>query len=228
MNTAKIAQHKSKGNVQFPNMLGILGGTFDPIHYGHLKPVIDTAQWLGLSKVLLLPAHIPPHKQTTFASAQQRNNMVKLACKEHPLFSLDTRESNRNSPSYTSTTLNEIKQQYPTKTLCFFMGMDSLLNFTSWYNWQEILTLCHLVINARPGYDLNQVNNETKMLLKQHQVITPDVINKKNSGCILITTQTQVAISSTELRKNLAQNLPCQQFMPTTIIDYIKNQQLYL
>lgn len=227
MNTVKITKVKSDNISQCSNIIGILGGTFDPIHNGHLQPVIETAKWLGLSKILLLPAHIPPHKNTTFANAQQRLAMVELACKEHQLFSLDSRELNRNTPSYTITTLKEIKNQYQDKNLCFFMGMDSLLNFTTWYNWQEILTLCNIVVNTRPGYDLTQVNNATKALLTQHQTVDPELINQQSNGGILVTSQTELAISSTELRHRFIQNLSCQQFIPSSIIEYIKKQQLY-
>jgi len=226
MNIVKEARNKSNSINQCCNTLGILGGTFDPIHYGHLQPVIESAKWLNLSKVLLLPAHIPPHKNITFASPQQRRAMVELACKEHALFTLDARELKRNSPSYTVTTLKEIKQQYPNTTLCFFMGMDSLLNFTSWYHWQEILTLCHLVVNARPGYDLSQVNDATKALLAQHQIYNVDSKHQQSGG-ILITSTTELAISSTEIRKRFTKKLPCQQFMSANIIGYIKDQQLY-
>jgi len=220
MNTVKTNQRVET--------LGILGGTFDPIHYGHIKPTIKSAKVLGLSQVLLLPAHIPPHKSNTIANVQQRTAMVELACQSHSLFTVDLRELKRNSFSYTVTTLKEIKKQYPATTLCFFMGMDSLLNFTKWHHWQEILTLCHLIVNARPGYDLTQLNSATRALLALHQIDSPCEINQQSSGGILMTKHTELNISSTELRHKFKQNLSCQHLLPINIIDYIKSQKLYL
>ena len=107
MNTHK-RPHASLNKVKQLTRIGILGGTFDPIHFGHINPAINTAKWLELSQLILLPAHIPPHKSQTKASALHRKAMVSLVCDDYPLFKLDDRELLRSSPSYTVETLKEM------------------------------------------------------------------------------------------------------------------------
>ncbi len=150
--------------IKIKDTIGILGGTFDPIHYGHLKPAKQTADWLGLEQLILLPAHIPAHKQNTFATTQQRVDMVKLVCDADALFTLDARETLKNSTSYTIDTLIEINEEHPNSIIYFLMGLDSLLSFHQWHRWQDILSLCHLVVNARPRYDLTSLGTATQEL----------------------------------------------------------------
>jgi len=185
MNTTKATKSK---NVLFQeNSIGILGGTFDPIHIGHTTPAECVARWLNLDKILLIPAHIPPHKKTPKINAEQRAKMVDLVCEDNSLFQCDLRELHHLTPSYTVETLKELKQDYPNKTLFFIMGMDSLLTFTQWHCYKEILTLCHLVINTRPNYSLTQLNDETKLLLKDHKVTELFRLQNASFGHIIFT-----------------------------------------
>ena len=169
---------KSGINTIINNGIGILGGTFDPIHLGHTQSAQAVANQLNLTEVLLIPAHIPPHKISAklvpHASAEQRAAMVEIACQKSELFTCDLRELKRSGHSYTVDTLKELKQQYPTKALFFIIGMDSLLTFTTWHKYKEILSLCHLVVNTRPNYSIEQLNEETKTLLSNCQ--TADVM----------------------------------------------------
>ncbi len=156
-------------NKKTPNAgIGIFGGTFDPIHIGHVKSIDAVATWLHLDKVLIIPAHIPPHKTdsniTPKATSAQRATMVELAIADKPLFYCDRRELNRNGPSFTIDTLKELKATYPNQPLYFVIGMDSLQTFTTWHKYKEILSLCHLVVNTRPNYHLSDLNRETKNL----------------------------------------------------------------
>ncbi|WP_426358041.1 nicotinate (nicotinamide) nucleotide adenylyltransferase [Pseudocolwellia sp. HL-MZ19] len=155
--------------------IGILGGTFDPIHKGHIEPAKQVFAKFKLDKVLVIPAHKPPHKLGTNASTTHRVNMVELACADEQGFELDTRETKRTSLSYTLDTINEIKVEYPNSELFFIMGMDSLLNFTRWYLWENILEKCNLIVNTRPGYDLSSINAETKALLNKYQSSMSDL-----------------------------------------------------
>ncbi len=209
--------------------LGILGGSFDPIHHGHIKPVIAAAKQLSLSRVLLIPTHIPAHKPSLVATPEQRATMVKLACKEDKLLQLDNRELQRNTTSYTLTTLKEIKanSQQPTH-LYFFIGMDSLLSFTTWYQHTEILSLCHLVVNTRPNFNLNTANAATIALLNKHKVKTIEKLRQQPFGGIYFTQTTEENISSTQIRHQLQQGKNCTELIPEAIYRYIKKQQLYL
>ncbi|MGB0937429.1 MAG: nicotinate-nucleotide adenylyltransferase [Colwellia sp.] len=232
--------------------IGILGGTFNPIHIGHTLPAQSVATSLALDKVVLLPANIPPHKEMPTISAQHRANMVKLACKDSAIFDCDTRELNRDGHSYTVDTLKELNAVYPKQTLYFIMGMDSLLTFTTWHNYQEILTFCHIVVTTRPGHPFDDTFNhsfddtlkksskvslETAALLSQHRVKTIQACKDKKSGCIIFSQDLNgedsplLDISSTEIRSLLKKDptsLECSRFMHKNVLAYIQKNQLYL
>ena len=209
------------------NELGIFGGTFDPIHNGHIQSVLTTAKHLAISKVLLVPAHIPPHKNNVIANSQHRLKMAEMVCQHQPLFSCDARELKRDLPSYTVDTLKEISQSYPKQTLYLFIGMDSLLNFTTWHQWQTILTLCHVVVSSRPSYSNEQMNQATKQLLAQHQVTTVDRLKQTPSGKIYIYQQADFSVSSTNIRQKLQQKSERLNDLPEYISQYINVHQLY-
>ena len=118
--------------------IGIMGGTFDPIHIGHLRPAIEARDALGLAEMRLIPNHIPPHRANPFCSSEQRLAMVRLAAAENPGFMVDERELKRDTPSWTIDTLIELKRDLPDTPLCFLMGMDSLLGLPSWHrSWPQ-------------------------------------------------------------------------------------------
>ncbi|WP_371188988.1 nicotinate-nucleotide adenylyltransferase [Thalassotalea maritima] len=203
--------------------LGIFGGTFDPIHLGHILPCEDLANALTLSHVLLMPAHLPPHKSSTHANAEQRLQMTRLVAEQNPLFVVDARELQRHEPSYTVNSIKELKQQYPTAQLFFFIGTDSLLSLHTWYQIDELFTLCHFVVSTRPGYNSLHVDETIK-----HR-ITRNIndVNHLAAGQILMVETRQVDISSTQIRQQLLQKQNCQRFLPSYIADYIEQNQLY-
>jgi nicotinate-nucleotide adenylyltransferase len=220
MNSVKALQPQK-------NKVAIMGGTFDPIHNGHIETAKETAQWLNVGQLFLLPAHIPPHKNSTTASALHRENMVKIICHQQPLFQLDNRELKRQTSSYTVTSLLEIKQEQPNSTIFFIIGMDSLLNFTTWHQWQEILLLCHLVVNVRPGYPLNQINTATRKLLKNHQISHLNEIVQQDAGGIILHKNQSFDISSSEIREQLSNKTLRTNLLPAAIHQYIIEEKLY-
>ena len=137
-------------------LTALFGGTFDPIHYGHLRPALALAKELGLTKINLLPNRIPPHKPQPEANTEQRLAMLQLAIADYSLFSVDTRELEPkliNQPSFTIDTLKSWRQQNGTQqSLAFIMGKDSLLSLPTWKDWQKLLDYCHLLICKRTGY----------------------------------------------------------------------------
>jgi nicotinate-nucleotide adenylyltransferase len=215
--------------------IGILGGTFDPIHLGHTLPAKVVADYLSLSQVLLIPANIPPHKATPNVSAKQRAEMVHLACQSEDAFTCDERELKRDGNSYTVDTLKELKAVFPQQTLYFIVGLDSLLTFTRWHKYQEILSLCHLVVNTRPNYQLNNMEKTTLELLNNHQIHHIDELKKHESGGIFILSQTlpsyhnhlDLNISSSEIRQRLANNQNCQQLLAPSVNAFINKNKLY-
>jgi len=214
-----------------PKGLGIFGGTFDPIHSGHIASAQSVANWLNLEKVLLIPAHIPPHKSTSdkspHANSAQRASMVELVCQQNPIFQCDQREIARAGYSYTVDTLKQLKQEYPDNVLYFIIGMDSLQSFTTWYHYKEILTLCNLVVNTRPTYCINQLNEETKALVHSHRGRFDNVDSSNNVGQILFADPIHIDISSSQIRQYIQKGQSCQQWLSSEIIEFINKNQLY-
>ena len=228
MTTNNTSIAKSKNMSQG---IGILGGTFDPIHVGHTQSAQAVADELGLTKVLLIPAHIPPHKISPelvpHASAKQRAAMVDIACQKSSLFSGDHRELARSGHSYTVDTLKELKQQYPNQPLCFIIGMDSLLTFTQWHQYQQILSLCHLVVNTRPNYSINHINDATKNLLDNYQTTDINELSQLDSGRIFFANDCHFDISSTHIRQRLAQKHSCKDQLLPSVAEFIHKNKLY-
>ena len=218
-------------NTNINTGIGILGGTFDPIHLGHTQSAQAVACQLGLTRVLLIPAHIPPHKLSAelvpHASAKQRAAMVEIACQKSELFTCDPRELNRAGHSYTVDTLKELKQQYSKKTLYFIIGMDSLLTFTRWHKYQDILSLCHLIVNTRPNHSIEQLNDETKSLLSKCQTVDMAELSRIDSGLIFLANECFFDISSTDIRQRLAQEQTCNQHLLPSISEFIHKNKLY-
>ena len=211
-------------SMQGQEHIGIFGGTFDPIHLGHIKPSEDIAKQLGLNQVLLVPAHIPPHKTSTIANTKQRKEMVELVCRAHPLFSLDQRELNRSSTSYTIDSIKELKRLHPNAKLYFFIGTDSLISLPSWYQIQELLTLCHFVVATRPGYCLSKLLDESLQVRITDNI---NVVKQQNAGKILLLETCQVDISSTLIREKLSKNENCAEFLSPDVAQFIENHKLY-
>lgn len=209
------------------DILLLMGGTFDPIHLGHLLPAEETARWLGADQVTLIPTHIPPHKTNTHATVKQRTTMAALACRSNSLFHLDTRELQRSIHSFTVDTLLALKAEHPNTRLYFIMGMDSLLSFTHWKSWQKILTLCHLVVNIRPGYSHQQLESSISADLHSHIVHNVAELEKFPVGKIILHGCTALDISSTQIRHKIRTGQNYAQFVCQTVFEYIEQQQLY-
>jgi len=226
MNSTQAFEQKSTHHT---NCIGILGGTFDPIHNGHITPLLSAAKTLSLTQVLLMPTHIPPHKSTVIATPTQRAAMVELACKDYPLLALDKRELNRNATTYTVETLREIRAENPQDTnIYFFIGMDSLLNFNQWKHHAEILSLCHLVVNTRPGFCLTSADKTTQAIITKHQVASVAQLQQQPCGGIYFAPPCHEDISSTQIRQLIKQGDNSKNFMSKSVFDYIQQQQLYL
>lgn len=206
--------------------IAILGGTFDPIHLGHTIPAKAIAQWLSLTKITLLPAHIPPHKTTPTVSSSVRAHMVDLVCQQNSLFELDKRELNRDKPSYTVDTLSELKREQPDSQIFFLVGMDSLLNLTRWVDYRKILSMCHIVVSTRPGYSLEQLPLDTKNLLNEYQCSKAQALTKPAGG-ILLAPPCEYDISSTAIRDKLRLGIDAGNLLSPAVFEYITKTMLY-
>ena len=206
----------------------LFGGTFDPIHYGHLNTVQALAQEVGLQQVTLLPNNVPPHRPQPEASAAQRVAMVKLAIVDRPLFNLDTRELERQTPSWTVETLEQLRaERGDHQPLAFIIGQDSLLSLHKWHRWQQLMDLCHLLVCQRPGYANTMPTPALQRWLEQHQTHNADALHHQPAGLIWLADTPLVPISATEIRTRRHQGLPCDDLLPHAVIDYIDQQGLY-
>lgn len=206
-------------------VIALFGGTFDPVHIGHLHAVSDAAKQVGLTKVRLLPCHIPPHKSGPKVSAEHRLAMLELVCRDWPLFSVDKRELERDTPSYTVETLRQFRQASPKAALIFIIGMDSLKSLDSWYHWPELLKLCHLLVCQR-GDCPAEFNPTIQALLAQHQTDNPERLKDTPYGHILLAETREVSQSSTALRQTLAQGRE-PDLLPPAVLAYIQQHKLY-
>ncbi|OTA18753.1 nicotinate-nicotinamide nucleotide adenylyltransferase [Xenorhabdus beddingii] len=211
-----------------PIIQALFGGTFDPIHYGHLRPVEALAQLVGLKQVILLPNHVPPHRPQPEATAQQRLEMVRLAVKDNPLFTVDTRELERKTPSYTVETLKSFRQEIgEQRPLAFIIGQDSLQTLHTWYKWEELLDICHLLVCSRPGYQNPLSNPEMQQWFEKHHVDTPFPLSQKPQGYIYLAATPLLNISATNIRQRHQQGLSCDDLLPPSIQNYIDSRGLY-
>ncbi|MBD1228715.1 nicotinate-nucleotide adenylyltransferase [Xenorhabdus griffiniae] len=227
-NITPINATDSVTNGNYPVIQALFGGTFDPIHYGHLRPVEALAHLVGLKQVILLPNHVPPHRPQPEATAQQRLEMVRLAVRDNPLFTVDTRELERQAPSYTIETLKsfrqEIGEQHP---LAFIIGQDSLQAIHTWHKWEELLDICHLLVCSRPGYQSQLTAPGMQLWLEKHQIGSPLPLSQKPYGYIHLAATPLLNISATDIRQRHQQGISCDDLLPPSIQNYIDSQGLY-
>jgi len=210
------------------SLQALFGGTFDPIHYGHLKPVEILANQIGLQRVTIMPNNVPPHRPQPEASAAQRKMMLELAIADKPLFQLDERELRRDSPSYTAQTLQEWRaEQGPETPLAFIIGQDSLLTFPGWYQYQTILENSHVIVCRRPGYALTMKEEQHQQWLEAHLTYQVEDLHTLPAGKIFLAETPWFDISATLIRQRLQQGLPCDEMLPLSVLRYIRQQGLY-
>lgn len=207
--------------------IGILGGTFNPIHYGHLRIAQETAEAFALSQVKFLPAAKPPLKTEPKVTAKQRAEMVQLALATNPLFSLDTRELERDGVSYTIDTLASLRTEHPKDALCLIIGTDAFAHFDQWHRWQQILDFCHLIVVSRPSNRDLQLTEPLSKLLQQHQSHDIKQLSQQTHGLIAIQTVTALDISSSQIRSLVRAHQNPAYLCPESVIQYIQDHLLY-
>lgn len=191
--------------------IGILGGTFNPPHKGHLRLAREAAEAAGLEKVIIMPDNIPPHKSSgSLVSAEDRLNMCRIAF-DDPLFEISTLELERGNKSYTYDTLKSMKATYPHDDFYFIVGSDMLFTFRQWYRWDDILSMCTLVA------------------LSRERGFTPDFSGYTDEQVkkIMYVEAEPFVVSSTEIRHRLKSNYNCEELLDTGVLDYIKDHNLY-
>ena len=182
--------------------IGLFGGTFDPIHYGHLRTAFELWLTLKLAEVRFLPSGSPPHRDETVASAELRLAMVKAAVADQPAFVVDDREVRRKGLSYSVDTLTELRNENPDRSLCLLLGMDAFLGLPSWRRWRDLLELTNVVVVNRPGWKAPLSGPLGEVLVDRGTGTIRD-LHEHKAGRIYVHAVTQLEISSTELRQQL-------------------------
>jgi len=206
--------------------IGILGGTFDPIHLGHLRMAIELYEALDLARVNITPTFKPMYRKQPVASPAQRLEMVKCAVADEPALFADDREIRRNGITYTIDTLLEMRAEIPETPLCLLVGIDAFLGFPSWHRWTEILDHAHIIVAHRPHYHLPHAGIIAD-LIQSHLQKEISFIHENISGGILLRPITALEISATDIRKQIAMGRNPRYLLPDGVYDYIKQHGTY-
>lgn len=210
--------------------IGILGGTFNPIHFGHLRMAQELADALGFDEVRFIPSANPPHRTTPEVSAAHRAAMVQLAIADNPLFKLDMRELARMGASYMIDTLISLREELGEHAaLCLIMGSDAFVKLDTWHHWQKLLDYCHIILVQRPNFapDQSRLSAELTALLHDHNTENLDDLTEKTNGYIHMQKITPLEISATRIRESLKTGHTVRYLMPENVIAYITTHKLY-
>ncbi len=206
--------------------IGLFGGTFDPIHYGHLRTAFELWQELRLAEVRFLPTGSPPHREQPLAAPELRLEMVKAAVAGQTAFVVDDREIRRTGVSYSVDTLTELRAEWPQHSLCLLLGMDAFLGLPNWHRWRELLSLAHIVVAHRPGWKAPTMGPLGEVMV-DHGTGTIRELHEKPSGCIYVHAVTQLEISSTELRQLIVAGRDPRYLVPEQVRQIILETRCY-
>ena len=208
-------------------MIGILGGTFDPIHNGHLRTALDVQQCLSLEEVRFIPCGEPPHRIAPIAEPIQRLSMVRAAIAGQEKFTVDDREIRRKGPSYMVDTLISLKQDLNDKTLCLILGTDAFNGLEQWHRWQQIFELANIVVMQRPAIQGHNELNKRLLTLLKDRIVDADALKCKQNGGIAFVPVTQMDISATKIRQQWQQGRDIQFLLPDSVLTLIRQQHIY-
>lgn len=207
-------------------MIGLLGGTFDPIHYGHLRIALEAKEILNLSEVRFIPCRQPPHRGEPAATARQRVDLLRLAVNGMPGFITDTRELERSGPSYMVDTLASLQAELGGAPLCLILGWDAFLGLPGWHRWQNLLDYAHLVVVPRPGTSIPP-HGELAALAERRRC-EPEQLRLTQAGCIGFLAMSQLDISATRIRALLRTGRDPRYLLPDAVLEFIRQTGLYL
>lgn len=217
----------------FPKLsepIGLFGGTFDPVHYGHLRLAEESIAHLGLDSVRWIPAGQPPHRGRPAVTGAQRLEMVLRSTAENPHFSVDASEVEAAEPSYTVHTLERLRRELgPDQSLVLLVGADAFAGLNTWHRWPEIFALAHVAVSHRPGFPV-EISSLPKALADEfsaRRLLEVEGLKARPAGNIVTFAMTQLAISATQIRKLLSNGLSARYLLPDSVLDYIQTHSLY-
>lgn len=210
-----------------PKSIGIFGGTFDPIHFGHLRAAFEIYQALKLDEMRLIPCRYPPHRGIPIADASHRLHMVSLAI-ENSCLKLDEQEMKREGPSYTIDTLMSLRREFPYSALYMVIGLDSFLTLSSWYQWEKLIQLANIVVIHRTGWNFPE-KGDMMDFFKAHSLKSEDNIHQHEyaSGKILTQAITSLDIKASGIRSMIASGQSPEFLLPKNVLKYIQQKSLY-
>ncbi len=209
-------------------LVGVFGGTFNPIHLGHLNAAKEILDIVGMIRMLLIPSAQPPHRDLPTVSAEDRFNMLSIAVEDDAKLFADDIELRRLGPSFSFDTLCELRASLgENQALCFLLGQDAFESFSRWHRWDEFLDVCHLVIAQRPGYARN-CPDELVKVIEQSVVLDAEELKKYPNGKVFFVDQTPLEASSTKIRAQIEQGCSSELLLPVGVRNYIELHNLYL
>ena len=198
-------------------MIGIYGGSFDPVHLGHLKTATSIKNELDIERLFLLPCYQPVHKQSLNYSSEQRLKMLSLAIQDFPELEIDTREILREGSSFMIDTLVELVEEFNTHTICLIIGMDSFINFKTWKQWDEFADLVHMVVLPRSGDQPDKKSLDTFDLAKDKEHLKSEL-----TGLLYFSNSKLIDISSSDIRDKIANDQDLDQLVPSSVINFLQ------
>ncbi len=216
---------------KFP-LVGIYGGTFDPIHYGHLRIAEELLDIIGLKRIIFVPSGAPRLRAVPVAARNHRATMVRLAIQDNDMFTLDEREISRSGISTTVESLREYQYELGKNTaLCFILGIDAFIKINQWRMWQELFTLCHMVIVGRPGYtsinDHQDLPADVRREFVSRRVLRASDLGLQPNGFIYTAQTSLLEISASHIRSLIVTGKSIRYLLPDNVSDYIKSNYLY-
>lgn len=205
----------------------MMGGTFDPIHHGHLRTALEIQQWLNVPKVNLVPAKVPVHRESPGSSAEHRLAMVQHAVADEPALGCNALEIESSHDSYTVLTLEKLRKEHGEDTpLIMIVGMDAFLKLHTWFRASELLTLANILVVARPGYQAHFCD-ALKALVDSHITADKALLLARPQGVVCFHELTPLAISATQIRNLIDDGLSARYLLPESVRRYIDDNQLY-
>lgn len=208
------------------NTIGILGGTFDPIHLGHLQLARELYQRIPLQEIRFIPAYQPVHRNSPKANTNDRLNMLKLALIDQAGFVIDERELQRQGPSFMIDTLISLRKEMPENSLCLLMATDAFAGFDSWHRWQEILNYAHIIVVNRPEIPFTYSAMLQQFIL-QHKTEQKELLTTKTHGYLYFMNIPALPISATNIRQQIAAGQQPENLLPKKVWEYIEKHNLY-
>lgn len=226
-----FATSRFDGKAPHLKPIGIFGGTFNPIHYGHLRLAEEMRELAGLQSVRFIPAGAPPHRDAPQITAQQRSDMVRLAIADQPAFVLDEREIKRAGKSYSVDTLRALRAELDaSQPLCLLMGGDAFLQLHTWHQWEQLFEFTHIVVGYRPGFTIEDRIVTAPMALRRHyqtRLCAAADLATQPQGKIAVLAIPKLEISATNIRDRIAGGRTIRYLLPDSVANYIHQHHLY-